>query len=84
MMAHLDFTLKVKSLDDLLCDVAYAHVIVLPNGKDDRLDVVVVLAQLPYEHPCEVIRVHKLAQRLACTCNDKRRAILYEAFTFRV
>jgi hypothetical protein len=28
---HPDFALEVESLDDLLCDIAYAHVIVFAN-----------------------------------------------------
>ena len=72
---HLDFARKAERLDDLLRDVADAHVVVLADGKDDRLDVV-VLAQLPYEHLCEVVREHELAQRLPRPRDDERRAVL--------
>ena len=75
MNTHLDFALEVESLDNLLCDITYAHVVVLANGENDRLHPV-ILAQLPYKHLREVMREHKLAQRLARASNDKRRAIL--------
>jgi hypothetical protein len=74
-LSHLNFALKVERLYDLLRDIADADILVLADGKYDRLDVI-VLAQLPYEHLCEVVREHKLAQRLARTRDDKRRAVL--------
>jgi len=44
------------------------------NGKEDRLDVV-VLKQLLFEHLCEVVRVLELAQRLSHARDDKLRVI---------
>jgi len=61
-------THETVRLHDLLCDVLVdAHVLILTNGNEDPLDVI-VLTQLPYDHLHEVGRTSRQTGAGACQC----------------
>ncbi len=68
--------------DDRIRGLPDAHLLVLADGEDERLDVV-VLAQHPDEELREVARVDELPQGLAGSPHDVRRAVLCETRSAR-
>ena len=66
---------EADSLDDRVGDLLDRDLLLLANGEDDRVNLVVLL-ELPDEQLGEVARVDELAQGLARARDDERRAVL--------
>jgi hypothetical protein len=74
--------LEPDGTHDRVRDFPDAHLLILADGEDDGLDIV-VLAQLPNEEAREVVRVDELAQRSARAGNDKGRVVFWWLRTIR-